>query len=131
MKRIWKVLIPTLFIFLLIYSFISPQQRLFIPPDKYDETIFILKDTGYYDNPTISSIRFVPTTEVTAVCEMKAPRVAVGCTQPNPIYSHAFDIYIANDYDIYTWQSTLYHEIAHIECFSEACADAFMNSKGV
>ncbi len=130
MNRLSKVLIVTILL-LLIYSQVHPQQRLFVPSDKIDETISILKDTGYYNNLTISSITFTSTEKVTSICEMSPGHTAIGCTQPHPIYSHTFDIYIANDYDLLTWQSTLYHEIAHVECDTEACANAYMNSKGV
>ena len=127
MKRIVKVLCSLIIIFIILY----PQQKLTVPPDKLEETISILKETGYYNNLTISSVTFTTTEKVTSICQMSSGHIAIGCTQPHPIYSHTFDIYISNNYDLLTWQSTLYHEIAHIECNTETCANDFMNTKGV
>ncbi len=106
---------------------VLPHQSLNVPRDKTSEVIEILKDTRYYNNPTISSITFTTTREVTRICEMSEGHTAIGCTQPHPLYGHTFDISVSNEDS--DWRNTLYHEIAHVECDTESCANTFMNSK--
>ena len=105
---------------------IIPHQNINAPTDKFLEVIDILQDTRYYQNPTISSITFTSTQRVTEICEMSAGHIAIGCRQPHPIWGHTFDIYIANDHP--DWRATLYHEIAHVECDTEECANEYMNA---
>ncbi len=102
-----------------------PQQVVNAPSDKIDVVVEVLKETGYYRNNSISSVIFMTTKEVSLMCEMPDGHFAVGCTQPHWLYSHTFDIYISNEDS--DWKATLYHEIAHVECFAEECADAYMN----
>lgn len=103
-----------------------PNQIIDAPPDKIDKVVDILKETGYYQNNTILLISFISTKEVGEKCEMRSGRVAVGCTLPHWLYSHTFEIYISNEDS--DWIATLYHEIAHVECGTEECADAYMNA---
>ena len=123
MSKLIFVLI--IFMFINIVLSMLPHQTVLAPSDKIYVVIDVLKETGYYKNNIISSVTFMTTKEVSELCEMQDGHFAVGCTQPHWLYPHTFDIYISNEDS--DWIATLYHEIAHVECSTEECANLYMN----